>query len=131
MNFRGTYKVHMDQSLVVHLLVGRHPTSELYITGTRQILVGVHAENDGCHEYNCPIHNPSAFAEAIGHTHYRNDRQMMERICEHGVGHPDPDAQDWRERTFGDRDDVHGCDGCCRKRPAAPERQFNDDGTEF
>jgi hypothetical protein len=30
----------------------------------------------------------------------------MERICDHGVGHPDPDefmADVW----------VHGCDGCC------------------
>jgi hypothetical protein len=34
----------------------------------------------------------------------------MERICEHGIGHPDPD--DRRIRTGEDMGD-HGCDGCC------------------
>lgn len=29
----------------------------------------------------------------------------MERICPHGVGHPDPDDTN--------PDTVHGCDGCC------------------
>jgi hypothetical protein len=37
--------------------------------------------------------------------HYRYDRGMTERICPHGVGHPDPD-----DRTANG---VHGCDGCC------------------
>lgn len=32
---------------------------------------------------------------------------MMERMCPHGIGHPDPD-----EITL---DVVHGCDGCCIK----------------
>lgn len=31
----------------------------------------------------------------------------MERICPHGVGHPDPDCM------YAKRDTVHGCDGCC------------------
>lgn len=34
----------------------------------------------------------------------------MERICKHGIGHPDPDdlkvQSSWAEG-------VHGCDGCC------------------
>jgi hypothetical protein len=34
----------------------------------------------------------------------------MERICEHGCGHPDPD--DHRILT-GEDDGIHGCDGCC------------------
>jgi hypothetical protein len=32
----------------------------------------------------------------------------MERICEHGIGHPDPD-QIMRDEAGW----VHGCDGCC------------------
>jgi hypothetical protein len=35
-----------------------------------------------------------------------------ERICEHGVGHPDPDDVGyWAGRGY----DItrHGCDGCC------------------
>ncbi len=37
---------------------------------------------------------------------YRSDLNMMERICPHGVGHPDPDD------IYGVYDG-HGCDGCC------------------
>ena len=43
-------------------------------------------------------------------THWREDRFIMERICEHGVGHPDPDDKRVREG-----DGVHGCDGCCHR----------------
>lgn len=39
---------------------------------------------------------------------WRTDRGVMERVCPHGVGHPDPDE------VYRDIDDfVHGCDGCC------------------
>ena len=34
----------------------------------------------------------------------------MERICDHGIGHPDPD--EFRIRN-GEDDGIHGCDGCC------------------
>jgi hypothetical protein len=41
----------------------------------------------------------------------------MERLCQHGVGHPDPDHIDYVRRTRGTRaawgDGVHDCDGCC------------------
>jgi hypothetical protein len=41
----------------------------------------------------------------------------MERICEHGVGHPDPDHLDFVRHTKGgaaaETESVHGCDGCC------------------
>lgn len=33
----------------------------------------------------------------------------MERICPHGVGHPDPDEIDLEVNAKG----IHGCDGCC------------------
>ena len=43
----------------------------------------------------------------------------MERICKHGVGHPDPDDLAFKKRIaekFG-RDSydegIHGCCGCC------------------
>lgn len=90
-------------------------TLDRYVTGTGQVLVNVHERHADCDLHGCVIHNPSADAEAIGPTHWRQDRQMMERICEHGVGHPDPDGQRWAERTFGPDEwrGVHGCDGCC------------------
>jgi hypothetical protein len=36
---------------------------------------------------------------------YRDDRDCIEWICVHGVGHPIWDSQD---------DYVHGCCGCCK-----------------
>lgn len=37
---------------------------------------------------------------------WRADRRLLERLCPHGVGHPDPDDRS--------ADRVHGCDGCCQ-----------------
>lgn len=50
--------------------------------------------------------------------HWRNDRKFMERLCKHGIGHPDPDQMDFLRRAY-DTDyvaaqGVHGCDGCCQ-----------------
>ena len=44
--------------------------------------------------------------------HWRFDRSIMERVCPHGVGHPDPDDLSFRA-IHGDQDATHGCDGCC------------------
>lgn len=88
-----------------------------FITGTGQRVTGVHAANQ-CAAGHCPIHNPSSEAERIGRTHWRNDRGLMERICAHGVGHPDPDHVAHVESRWGQRaarvEAIHGCDGCCR-----------------
>jgi hypothetical protein len=54
----------------------------------------------------CPIHGRTDHAMRAFPQHWRDDRGIMERICPHGIGHPDPDDS-------GD-DGVHGCDGCCR-----------------
>jgi hypothetical protein len=43
---------------------------------------------------------------------WRTDRAIMERICPHGVGHPDPDEYKIRGKN-GKYELVHGCDGCC------------------
>lgn len=95
------------------VLMGRHGTGETYTTDSGQLMLDVHANSPECQEHGCPIHNPSDRAVAIGTTHYNTERQRMDRVCEHGLAHPDPDSQDWRERHFGDRDDEHDCDGCC------------------
>ena len=58
----------------------------------------------------CCVHRPSNHHMKDWPQIYREDIGVTERICPHGVGHPDPDqpwpADDWRW--------VHGCDGCCR-----------------
>jgi len=59
-----------------------------------------------CDKEVCCIHNPSDHHMKEWPQNWRSDRGMMERICPHGTGHPDPD--DLNEDT------VHGCDGCCR-----------------
>lgn len=78
---------------------------ETYKTGTGQTLGGVHTKRN-CSP-PCPIHAPSDHCMKLFPTHWRSDRRIMERICPHDVGHPDPDQKllkwEW----------VHGCDGCC------------------
>lgn len=65
----------------------------------------------------CAIHSPSNHRMASWRQHWRNDRSLMERICEHGVGHPDPDhiarIRESRGRKAANAEAVHGCDGCC------------------
>lgn len=65
-----------------------------------------HRKRDCYNEY-CSIHNHSDHHMKEWPQNWRSDRGIMERICEHGVGHPDPD--DPCEGV----DRVHGCDGCC------------------
>ena len=59
-----------------------------------------------CEGSPCVIHNLTDHHMRSWPQHYREDSRLMERICTHGVGHPDPDLPDQ-----GDK--VHGCDGCC------------------
>jgi hypothetical protein len=58
----------------------------------------------------CCVHSPSAHPLRHRTLRWRADRRVMERVCEHGVGHPDPDDLGVR---FVPGDAVHDCDGCC------------------
>lgn len=59
----------------------------------------------------CPLHFPTQHHMRTWRMNWRPDRGIMERICTHGVGHPDPDG---RRIWLGEDSGVHGCDGCCR-----------------
>lgn len=88
-----------------------------YVTGTGQKLVRVHDEGPGCFQHGCTIHNPTD-PHKDWPTHWRSDLGIFERICPHGVGHPDKDSIGFIRMTR-DEDEaavysVHGCDGCCR-----------------
>jgi hypothetical protein len=88
---------------------------EKYRTGTGQD-VWVHP-NDQCHGGSCVIHSPSKHCMSDFPTHWRDDINVMERVCPHGIGHPDPDDLNFKLRTYGllvmiDYS-THGCDGCC------------------
>jgi len=88
--------------------------TEPYTDGTGQFLY-VHARAQ-CALEHCVIHNPSEHALSHRPTHWRFDRQIMERICEHGVGHPDPDGLRALLKINpgeGLHAGIHGCDGCC------------------
>lgn len=63
-----------------------------------------------CASGPCPIHSPSDHPLNRAPLSWREDRQFMERLCWHGIGHPDPD--DVRVRA-GHGVGTHGCDGCC------------------
>jgi hypothetical protein len=62
----------------------------------------------------CCIHNPSDHHMRDWQQLWRGDRGIVERLCAHGIGHPDPD--DLRVRR-DPAERVHGCDGCCVARP--------------
>lgn len=71
-----------------------------------------------CAGQACSFHNPSNHHMMNWPLTVRLDRFCMtERICAHGVGHPDPDSLAWLkwmglyESAGGS---VHGCDGCCK-----------------
>lgn len=60
----------------------------------------------------CVIHAPSSHPMRPWPMHLR-ETGLVERICEHGVAHPDPDSLAFFERCGFDALGVHGCDGCC------------------
>lgn len=66
-----------------------------------------------CTGQACTIHNMTNHHMRSFTQHWRDDRGIMERICPHGVGHPDPDEYAVR---IGKDSGVHGCCGtqCCR-----------------
>lgn len=76
-----------------------------------------------CAGQPCPFHNPSGHHMADWPFTIRMDKwALVERVCVHGVGHPDPDSvlsieTRAAEQGLGDAGwvSVHGCCGaaCC------------------
>jgi hypothetical protein len=75
---------------------------------------------DQCLGEVCTIHNRSNHVMRGFPQHWRVDRMIIERICAHGVGHPDPD--EYRVLN-GEDDGTHGCDGCCGEKPKKKVRK--------
>ena len=93
-----------DEAYLVLGVEGRvREKPPVYTTGVGQTLA-THAPSS-CAGRPCVVHNPSDHPMSKFPTLWRSDRDIMERICPHGVGHPDPDD------LSADRS--HGCDGCC------------------
>lgn len=66
-----------------------------------------------CKGRTCVIHTPTNHHMRDWYLHWRSDRAIFERICEHGIGHPDPDQFAFWDETYQSARSVHGCDGCC------------------
>jgi hypothetical protein len=90
-----------------HLDPDHGGTDEGYLLehNTTQLMRSVHPADRCADDEACTIHNRSNHPMRGWPQYWRGDRNMMERICPHGVGHPDPDEIN--------PDTVHGCDGCC------------------
>ena len=77
-------------------------------------LYGVHSPNNCIGKHPCVIHNPTAHHMRKFKLIWRDDRGLFERICPHGIGHPDPDQYEFWNKVGMSYMGVHGCDGCCR-----------------
>lgn len=70
---------------------------------------------DKCEGPHCCIHNPSDHHMRDWPMNWRADKRVMERICPHGIGHPDPDDAAYNESIGRGWLNIHGCDGCCNE----------------
>lgn len=98
---------------------------EIFVDGSGHE-VRVHPSGT-CAGQNCSIHNPSNHPLKNAPLNWREDRKMMERICQHGVGHPDPDDVAYNVIAAGKDEEVysmHGCDGCCAAAPAKAKTSY-------
>lgn len=86
----------------------------------QNVTLRTHAESQ-CSGEHCCIHNPSDHHMRTWPLNWREDTCVMERICPHGVGHPDPDDAAHNIRIGREYMTVHGCDGCCRPNEKSSE----------
>jgi hypothetical protein len=77
-----------DERDTIHLNVAE-PVLGVQV-GSRPLRVHPLSECEG-RDLPCVIHSPSDHHMASWPLNWRADTQVMERICEHGTGHPDPD----------------------------------------
>lgn len=67
--------------------------------------------------WGCWIHSPLPHPLDKAPVRWRVDIGTAERVCGHGIGHPDPqDAAFWWNAQHRDVT-IHGCDGCCGSVP--------------
>jgi hypothetical protein len=69
-----------------------------------------------CEGQPCVIHNPSDHHMRDWPLNWRGDTRIMERLCEHGIGHPDPDDLEYQKTIEKEWVAIHGCCGCCSRQ---------------
>jgi hypothetical protein len=81
----------------------------------------VHRWNPGCRD-GCAIHAPS-YHSMRDWPQKMGEATLINRVCEHGYEHPDPDSF----KYFNDRGHgwlgVHTCDNCCVSVPIGKHRK--------
>lgn len=85
------------------------------------ILGSVHSEWK-CHGRPCVIHRPTNHRMRKWPLAWRDEPGIFDRVCAHGISHPDPDQFDyWRSEGLMHHG-MHSCDSCCaeHKITAAP-----------
>jgi hypothetical protein len=91
-------------------------SDDRWVLPSGEVLTGVHPDT-ACEGRGCVIHHPSDHHMRDWPLNWRNDRGLMERLCPHGVGHPDPDDLAWKQTVFhpdeAAAEGIHGCDRCC------------------
>lgn len=124
----------MNLGHTVPVAAGEHLGLE---DGTKDVIVlhgGRMLETHGpaqCGSGFCCIHRPSAHVLNDRPLLWRDDSRpaFMERVCPHGIGHPDPDSLAWlatvqRNPRLVEALEIHSCDGCCFEgrstRPRVP-----------
>lgn len=93
-------------------IIGSATESNFGINIGSATLSNIHPEGM-CAGRPCVVHNPTNHHMREWVLHWRGDRGIFERICRHGVGHPDPDQEDYWKETGQTGQGIHGCDGCC------------------
>ena len=73
----------------------------------------IHKPDDCATDPVCVVHNPTDHHMRDWRLNWRGDRGIVERICPHGIGHPDPDQFEYWRSLGREYEAVHGCDGCC------------------
>src|SRR5687767_8816559 len=90
----------MTQSQLLDLLeqADRQGLEIFFPKDIRDGYLFVHAEKR-C-QAPCPIHAPSDHPLNQHDLHWRSDRRMFERLCDHGIGHPDPDDLAYKRKVL-------------------------------
>lgn len=97
----------------------------IQLENSEEVVHNVHRE-EVCAGRACSIHRMTDHHMRSWPQHWRSDRQFMERMCSHGVGHPDPDQRAYLVEKFGKKNAkaefIHGCDGCCARTQEREEQ---------
>ena len=102
----------MGELRVVTMEVWRTLATDPYLGAVQGYKdVRVH-DRSACSGRPCAVHNPSDHHMVKWETIWRADRRIIERLCPHGTGHPDPHDIAYQKSKGGDIRS-HGCDGCC------------------